>query len=52
MDVDMVVMALGTSPTRWSYPIRRLSVTRHGTVVADEQTGRTTKERVWQEATS
>jgi glutamate synthase (NADPH) small chain len=48
MDVDMVVMALGTRPNPLVFTQSGgLERTRHGTVVADEETGRTTKERVW-----
>jgi len=48
MDVDMVIMALGTQPNPLVFTDSGgLERTRHGTVVADEQTGRTTKERVW-----
>jgi glutamate synthase (NADPH/NADH) small chain len=48
MNVDMVVMALGTQPNPLVFTDSGgLERTRHGTVVADEQTGRTTKERVW-----
>jgi len=48
MDVDMVVMALGTQPNPLVFTDSGgLERTRHGTVVADEQTGKTTKDRVW-----
>jgi glutamate synthase (NADPH/NADH) small chain len=48
MDVDMVVMALGTRPNPLVFTDSGgLERTRHGTVVANEETGRTTKERVW-----
>ena len=48
MDVDMVIMALGTQPNPLVFTDSGgLERTRHGTVVADEQTGRTTKDRVW-----
>jgi len=48
MDVDMVVMALGTRPNPMVFTDSGgLERTRHGTVVADEQTGRTTKNGVW-----
>jgi len=48
MEVDTVVMALGTSPNPLVfYDAGGLERTRWGTVVADEQTGRTTKDRVW-----
>jgi glutamate synthase (NADPH/NADH) small chain len=48
MDVDTVIMALGTRPNplvfRESGGLER---TRWGTVVADEETGETTKDQVW-----
>jgi len=48
IEVDTVVMALGTSPNPLVfYDAGGLERTRWGTVVADEQTGRTTKDRVW-----
>lgn len=48
MDVDMVIMALGTRPNPLVFADSGgLERTRHGTVVADERTGRTTKDRVW-----
>lgn len=48
MDVDMVVMALGTQPNPLVFTESGgLERTRHGTVVADELTGKTTKDRVW-----
>ena len=48
MDVDMVVMALGTRPNPLVFTESGgLERTRHGTVVADEATGKTTKDRVW-----
>lgn len=48
MDVDMVIMALGTQPNPLVFTDSGgLERSRHGTVVADEQTGRTTKDRVW-----
>ncbi len=48
MEVDMVIMALGTQPNPLVFADSGgLERTRHGTVVADEETGRTTKERVW-----
>lgn len=48
MDVDMVIMALGTRPNPLVFADSGgLERTRHGTVVADEATGRTTKDRVW-----
>jgi glutamate synthase (NADPH/NADH) small chain len=48
MDVDMVIMALGTSPNPLVFnQAGGLQRTKHGTVVADEETGRTTKAKVW-----
>jgi glutamate synthase (NADPH/NADH) small chain len=48
MDVDMVVMALGTRPNPLVFTESGgLERSRHGTVVADEATGKTTKDRVW-----
>jgi glutamate synthase (NADPH/NADH) small chain len=46
--VNIVVMALGTSPNPLVFQdAGGLERTRWGTVVANEQTGRTTKESVW-----
>ena len=48
MDVDMVIMALGTSPNPLVFvDADGLQRSRHGTVVADEESGRTTQPRVW-----
>jgi glutamate synthase (NADPH/NADH) small chain len=48
MEVDTVVMALGTSPNPIVFTESSgLERTRWGTVVADEETGKTTKDRVW-----
>ncbi|MBE9507399.1 MAG: FAD-dependent oxidoreductase, partial [Chloroflexi bacterium] len=48
MDVDMVVVALGTSPNPLVFEdAGGLERTKWGTVVADEEAGRTTKPRVW-----
>ncbi|MGD9403742.1 MAG: NADPH-dependent glutamate synthase [Anaerolineae bacterium] len=48
MDMDMVVMALGTRPNPLVFTESGgLERTRWGTVVADEDTGKTTKDRVW-----
>jgi glutamate synthase (NADPH/NADH) small chain len=48
MDVDIVIVAIGTSPNPLVFTdAGGLERTRWGTVVADEQTGRTTKEGVW-----
>ncbi len=48
MELDVVVIAIGTRPNPLVFSgARGLERTRWGTVVADEETGRTTKERVW-----
>jgi len=48
MDVDTVIMALGTRPNPMVFTdAGGLERTRWGTVVADETTGRTTREPVW-----
>jgi glutamate synthase (NADPH/NADH) small chain len=48
IEMDMVVMALGTRPNPLVFSDSGgLERTRWGTVVADEETGRTTKDRVW-----
>lgn len=48
MEVDTVIMALGTSPNPLVFfNARGLDRSRHGTVVADIETGRTGKPRVW-----
>ena len=48
MEVDVVIVAIGTSPNPLIFTAAEgLERTRWGTVVADEETGRTTKERVW-----
>jgi len=48
MEVDQVVVAVGTSPNPLvPRTTEGLQTTRHGTVVADPQTGRTSKEGVW-----
>ena len=48
MDVDMVIMALGTRPNPLVFTdAGGLERTRWGTVVANEETGKTTKDRVW-----
>ena len=47
-DVDMVIMALGTRPNPLVFTDSGgLERTKWGTVVADVQTGKTTKDRVW-----
>jgi glutamate synthase (NADPH) small chain len=48
MDVDTVVMALGTRPNPIVFSESGgLERTRWGTVVADEDVGKTTKDQVW-----
>ena len=48
MEVDVIIVAIGTSPNPLILAATEgLERTRRGTVVADERTGRTTKERVW-----
>jgi glutamate synthase (NADPH/NADH) small chain len=48
MDMDMIVMALGTRPNPLVFTDSGgLERTKWGTVVADEETGKTTKDRVW-----
>jgi glutamate synthase (NADPH/NADH) small chain len=48
IDVDMVVMALGTRPNPLVFTDSGgLERTKWGTVVADEETGKTTKDRAW-----
>jgi len=48
MDVDEVVVALGTRPNPLvASTTAGLETTRWGTVVADEETGKTVKDKVW-----
>ncbi|MDP2158304.1 MAG: FAD-dependent oxidoreductase, partial [Nitrospirota bacterium] len=48
MEVDTVIMALGTSPNPVVFvDAEGLERTRYGTTVADSETGRTKKKRVW-----
>ncbi len=48
MEVDTVIMALGTSPNPLVFvEAEGLERTKHGTAVADQETGRTRKHRVW-----
>jgi len=48
IDVDTVVVALGTTPNPLvSGTTKGLEVTKRGTVVADEETGKTPKPGVW-----
>jgi glutamate synthase (NADPH/NADH) small chain len=48
MEMDTVIMALGTSPNPLVFvDAEGLERTKHGTAVADLETGRTKKQRVW-----
>jgi glutamate synthase (NADPH/NADH) small chain len=48
IDVDEVIVALGTRPNPLiASTTPGLETTRHGTVVANEATGKTVKDRVW-----
>ncbi len=48
IDVDVVVVALGTTPNPLiASTTKGLETTRWGTVVADETTGKTVKDKVW-----
>jgi len=48
LDVDMVVAALGTRPNPLiAQTTSDLQITKWGTVIADETTGRTMKDKVW-----
>ncbi len=48
IDVDVVVVALGTTPNPLiASTTPGLETTKHGTVVADESTGKTVKDKVW-----
>jgi len=48
IDVDEVIVALGTRPNPLiASTTAGLETTRHGTVVADEATGKTVKDKVW-----
>lgn len=48
MEIDTVIMALGTSPNPLVFfNAPDLERSRHGTVIADPETGRTRKARVW-----
>ncbi len=48
IDVDVVIVALGTTPNPLiSATTEGLETTRHGTIVADEATGKTVKPKVW-----
>jgi glutamate synthase (NADPH/NADH) small chain len=48
MDVDEVIVALGTTPNPLiASTTPGLETTGHGTVVADEATGKTVKDNVW-----
>ena len=48
IDVDVAVVALGTTPNPLiPSTTKGLETTRRGTVVADEETGKTVKDKVW-----
>jgi glutamate synthase (NADPH) small chain len=48
MDVDVAVVAIGTSPNPLiARTTENLETSKHGTVVTDEENGRTKKARVW-----
>jgi glutamate synthase (NADPH/NADH) small chain len=48
IDVDEVIVALGTTPNPLiASTTPGLETTKHGTVVADEATGKTKKDKVW-----
>ena len=48
IDVDVVVIALGTTPNPLiPSSTNDLETTKRGTVVADEETGKTVKDKVW-----
>jgi glutamate synthase (NADPH) small chain len=48
MDVDVVIVALGTTPNPLiSATTNGLTTTSHGTVITDEQSGQTKKSKVW-----
>lgn len=48
IDIDVAVVALGTTPNPLiPSTTKGLETTKHGTVVADEATGKTVKDRVW-----
>jgi glutamate synthase (NADPH) small chain len=48
MNIDTVVVALGTTPNPLiAATTEGLKTTSHGTVVADETTGKTVKDKVW-----
>lgn len=48
MEVDQVIMALGTSPNPLVFiNANGLERSRHGTVIANQESGRTTMQGVW-----
>ena len=48
MEIDVAVVALGTTPNPLiPSTTKGLETTKHGTVVADEATGKTVKDKVW-----
>jgi glutamate synthase (NADPH/NADH) small chain len=48
IDIDVAIVALGTTPNPLiASTTEGLKTTQHGTVVADETTGKTVKPKVW-----
>jgi glutamate synthase (NADPH/NADH) small chain len=48
MQINTVVVALGTTPNPLiASTTEGLKTTNHGTVIADESTGKTVKDKVW-----
>jgi len=48
IDCDVAIVALGTTPNPLiAQTTQGLVTTSHGTVVADEQSGKTKKDKVW-----
>jgi glutamate synthase (NADPH/NADH) small chain len=48
IDIDVAIVALGTTPNPLiSSTTPGLNTTKHGTVVADETSGKTVKDKVW-----
>lgn len=48
IDIDVAIIALGTTPNPLiAATTKGLETTRHGTVVADAETGKTVKDKVW-----
>jgi glutamate synthase (NADPH/NADH) small chain len=48
METDTAIIALGTTPNPLiSSTTKGLETTKRGTIVADEETGKTTKHAIW-----